>query len=491
MSEENKTAAFSREDGETAGENAISNDRREAEGIQGATAATADAADVAVAEKAGRDNFTSKFAFIISCVGSAVGIGCIWLFPYRIAEFGGAAFLIPFMVFMVLLGFTGVASEMAFGRMAQEGSVGAFSKAMKMRFGQKGERAGKILGVIPMLGALALAIGYSVVVGWLLKYLVGSITGEVTAVADTASYFGALAVDFGSVGWHVLALALTFGVMVFGISKGIEWLNKIMIPLFVVLFVILLVQVAMLPNAMAGYEYLFVPRWEALANPTTWIYALGQAFFSLSLAGSSMLVYGSYLKKDVDVVSSAVSVTFFNICAALLAALVVVPAVFAFDVDLASGPALMFITLPSVFQQMPFGQLFAVLFFLAVICAAVTSLVSLFEAPIEMLESHFGFSRALAVGVVGIIALAVGVFIESADSIGAWMDAVSIYAIPLGALLAAVMFFWVCPRGVSRKQVSLGRKHLVGRWYEPMTRYVFVGITVVVIVLGLVFGSIG
>ena len=264
-----------------------------------------------------------------------------------------------------------------------------------------------------------------------------------------------------------------------------------MIPLFLVLFVILLVRVAMLPNAMAGYEYLFVPRWEALANPTTWIYALGQAFFSLSLAGSSMLVYGSYLKKDVDVVSSAVSVTFFNICAALLAALVVVPAVFAFDVDLASGPALMFITLPSVFQQMPFGQLFAVLFFIAVLCAAITSLVSLFEAPIEMLETHFGRSRAVAVGIVAVIALAVGLFIESADSIGAWMDAVSIYAIPLGALLAAVMFFWVCPKGTSAEQVSLGRKRPVGRWYVPMTRYVFVGITVVVIVLGLVFGAIG
>ena len=431
-----------------------------------------------------RDSFTSKAAFIISCVGSAVGIGCIWLFPYRIAEFGGAAFLIPFMVFMVVLGFTGVASEMAFGRMAQEGSVGAFSKAMVMRFGEKGRRVGKILGAIPMLGALALAIGYSVVVGWLLKYLFASITGEVMAVTDTATYFGGLAVDFGSVGWHVLALALTFGVMVFGISKGIELLNKVMIPLFLVLFIILLVRVAMLPNAMAGYEYLFVPRWEALANPTTWIYALGQAFFSLSLAGSSMLVYGSYLKKDVDVVSSAVSVTFFNICAALLAALVVVPAVFAFDVDLASGPALMFITLPSVFQQMPFGQLFAVLFFIAVLCAAITSLVSLFEA-------HFGRSRAVAVGIVAVIALGVGLFIESADSIGAWMDAVSIYAIPLGALLAAVMFFWVCPKGTSAEQVSLGRKHPVGRWYVPMTRYVFVGITVVVIVLGLVFGAIG
>ena len=482
MAEESKTGSVAASRAENGmPENALAED---------APAAGAEDAASAVPGKA-RDSFTSKAAFIISCVGSAVGIGCIWLFPYRIAEFGGAAFLIPFMVFMVVLGFTGVASEMAFGRMARQGSVGAFSMAMGMRFGRTGEKVGKVLGVIPMLGALALGIGYSVVVGWLLKYLFASVTGEVMAVSDTSAYFGSLAVDFGSVGWHVLALALTFGVMVFGISKGIELLNKVMIPLFLVLFVILLVRVALLPNALEGYSYLFIPRWEALASPTTWIYALGQAFFSLSLAGSSMLVYGSYLKKDVDTVSSAVSVTFFNICAALLAALVVVPAVFAFDVDLSSGPALMFVTLPSVFQQMPFGQVFAVLFFLAVICAAVTSLVSLFEAPIEMLEANFGLSRRLAVGIVAAVALAVGVFIESADSIGSWMDAVSIYALPLGALLAAVMSFWVCPRGTSREQVSLGRKRLVGRWYEPMTRYVFVGITVVVIVLGLLFGAIG
>ena len=237
---------------------------------------------------AGRDSFTSKAAFIISCVGSAVGIGCIWLFPYRIAEFGGAAFLIPFMVFMVVLGFTGVASEMAFGRMAQEGSVGAFSKAMVMRFGEKGRRAGKILGAIPMLGALALAIGYSVVVGWLLKYLFASITGEVMAVTDTATYFGGLAVDFGSVGWHVLALALTFGVMVFGISKGIELLNKVMIPLFLVLFV------ALVPPAYNGYsrtnDEVYYDMGECLPEDIEYVIANSRLRDEFDIASTHMLL---------------------------------------------------------------------------------------------------------------------------------------------------------------------------------------------------------
>lgn len=438
-----------------------------------------------------RDGFSSRAAFIIACIGSAVGMGNIWLFPYRVAEFGGAAFLIPYFIFVALLGFSGVLGEMAFGRAMESGPVGAFAKACKMRGGRSGERIGRAVGFIPMLGSLALAIGYSVVVGWFLKYLASSVTGELAQVADTGAYFGALAVDFGSIGWHFVGLALAFAVMVFGISRGIERLNKIMMPLFFVLFVVLLVRVATLPGAGAGYEYLLVPHWEALGNPTTWVYALGQAFFSLSLAGSGTLVYGSYLKKDVDVVSSARTVAIFDTLAALLAAMVIIPAVFAFGFDVAAGPPLMFITLPAVFQQMPFGEVFSSVFFFAVLCAAVTSLVNLFETPIEALQHELKLSRPAAVGVVAAIAAFVGVFIESASSVGTWMDVISIFVIPLGALLAAIMFFWICPRGFARRQVELGHGKPIGRWFEILTKYVFVGITALVYVLGIFFGGIG
>lgn len=438
-----------------------------------------------------RDGFSSRAAFIIACIGSAVGMGNIWLFPYRVAEFGGAAFLIPYFIFVALLGFSGVLGEMAFGRAMESGPVGAFAKACKMRKTRNGERIGRAIGFVPMLGSLALAIGYSVVVGWFLKYLASAVTGELTQVADTGAYFGAMAVDFGSIGWHFVGLALTFAVMVLGVSRGIERLNKVMTPLFFVLFVVLLVRVATLPGAGAGYEYLFVPRWEALANPTTWIFALGQAFFSLSLAGSGTLVYGSYLKKDVDVVSSARTVAVFDTLAALLAAMVIIPAVFSFGFDAASGPPLMFITLPAVFQQMPFGSVIAVVFFFAVLCAAVTSLVNLFETPIEALQHELKLSRGTAVGVVAAVAALVGVFIESGSSVGTWMDVISIFVIPLGALLAAIMFFWVCPKGFARSQVELGRGKPLGRWFEVLTKYVFVGITALVYVLGIFFGGIG
>ncbi|MFR2719836.1 MAG: sodium-dependent transporter, partial [Ruminococcus sp.] len=386
---------------------------------------------------------------------------------------------------------SGVIGEMAFGRGMKSGPMGAFTQAMELRFGKKGRLPGKVIGAVPVIGSLGIAIGYSVVVGWFLKYLFAAVTGTLTKVEDMGAYFGELAVDFGSVGWQLLGLGLTFIIMILGVTRGIEKMNKIMMPVFFLFFVILLVRVVTLPGATEGFRYMFVPQWEQLGNVKTWVYALGQAFFSLSLAGSGTIVYGSYLKKDTDVVSCAKNVAFFDTCAALLAGMVVIPAVFAFGLDVSSGPPLMFITLPAVFQQMPFGGVFAVIFFVAVLFAAITSLMNLFETPIEALENQLKISRGAAVAVIALISAAVGIFIESGDSVGAWMDAVSIYIIPLGALLAAIMFFWVCPKGYAREQVEVGREKPLGRWFEPVTKYIFVGITLLVYVLGIFFGGIG
>ena len=438
-----------------------------------------------------REEFRTRLGFIVACIGSAVGMGNIWMFPYRTGKFGGAAFLIPYFIFVILLGFSGVIGEMAFGRSVKAGPLGAFASAMEMRFGEKSRKWGKLIGMIPVIGSLGIAIGYSVVVGWFLKYLFAALTGQLTKIEDMGSYFGSLAVSFGSIGWQMLGLGLTFLIMILGVTKGIEKMNKLMMPVFFIFFIILLVRVATLPGALDGYRYLLVPNWEQLGNIKTWVYALGQAFFSLSLAGSGTIVYGSYLKKDIDVVGCAKNVAFFDTCAALLAGMVVIPAVFAFQLDVASGPPLMFITLPAVFQQMPFGGLFEIIFFVAVLFAAITSLMNLFETPIEALQQQFSLSRGWAVGIIAVISAAVGIFIESGDAVGAWMDAVSIYIIPLGALLAGIMFFWVCPKGYARKQVELGASKPLGKWFEPVTKYVFVGITLIVYVLGIFFGGIG
>lgn len=444
-----------------------------------------------VTEKKERAQFRTRVGFIIACIGSAVGMGNIWMFPYRTGTFGGAAFLIPYFIFVILLGFSGVIGEMSFGRSMKTGPMGAFAGAMELRFGEKKRTVGKVIGLIPVIGSLCIAIGYSVVVGWFLKYLWSALTGSLTKVEDMGAYFGKLAVNFGSIGWQMLALAITFLIMLLGVARGIEKMNKFMMPAFFLLFLILFMRVITLPGAGDGFRYMFVPKWEQLGNIKTWVYALGQAFFSLSLAGSGTIVYGSYLKKDVDVVGCARNVAFFDTCAALLAGMVVIPAVFAFGLDVGSGPPLMFITLPVVFQQLPMGNLFAVIFFVAVIFAAVTSLMNLFETPIEAIQQELKLSRGKAVGIIAVISAIVGIFIESGDAVGAWMDAVSIYIIPLGALLAGIMFYWVCPKGYARAQVETGRSSSLGRWFEPVTKYVFVGITLVVYVLGIFFGGIG
>lgn len=185
-----------------------------------------------------RDNFKSRSGFIIACIGSAVGMGNIWLFPARVSAFGGAAFLIPYFVCVVVIGFTGVVGEMAFGRAMGAGPMGAFGSATQ-RAG-KGRTLGESLSLIPVFGSLALAIGYSVVVGWILKYLYGSLTGGIfrhEAVEGYAAEFNETAVSFGNIGWHIVALAITFVIMIYGIASGIEKANKIMMPLFFVMFV--------------------------------------------------------------------------------------------------------------------------------------------------------------------------------------------------------------------------------------------------------------
>ena len=285
-----------------------------------------------------RDSFRSRTGFIIACIGSAVGMGNIWLFPARVSALGGAAFLIPYFICVIVIGFTGVVGEMAFGRAMGAGPMGAFGSATEKA--GKGRDPGEALSLIPVLGSLAMAIGYSVVVGWILKYLAGSITGSVFQAQDVDGYinaFNATAGSFGNVGWHLAALAITFLIMIYGIASGIERANKVMMPLFFVMFVGMAIYIATLPGASDGYRYLTQPDWSLLASGKTWIYALGQAFFSLSLAGSGTLVYGSYLKKDVDIPYSARNVALWDTMAALVAALTIIPAMATAGQELTGG----------------------------------------------------------------------------------------------------------------------------------------------------------
>jgi len=436
-----------------------------------------------------RDSWASRAGFVLACIGSAVGMGNIWLFPSRVSAYGGATFLIPYLIFVALIGSTGVIGEMAFGRATRSGPIHAFGQATKRRCGS--EHPGRALGFIPVLGSLAMAIGYSVVVGWIFNYLAASFTGGLSALSDVGAFAARFdATAAGNAPWQIAGMLITLVIMALGVGGGIEKANKVMMPLFFALFLGLAVYLAFLPGSAAGYRYIFILDPKGLADPMVWVYALGQAFFSLSIAGNGTLIYGSYLSEDSDIPADARLVAVFDTLAALVAALVIIPAMALAGQELTqSGPGLMFIFLPNVLRGIPGGSIILMVFFTAVTFAALTSLINLFEAPVATLQELFHLSRPVAVALIGAVGIGVGLAIS--PIVSQWMDVCSIYICPLGALLAAVMFFWVWGKEDALAQVNQARKKPLGRWFYPLAKYLFCGVTLLVLVLGAVMGGIG
>ena len=429
--------------------------------------------------------FASSAGFILAAVGSAVGMGNIWLFPYRVGQYGGGAFLVPYFIFVALFSYVGLSGEFALGRLTGTGTAGSFDYVLR----QRGKKGGAIIGILPLLGVLGIAIGYSVVVGWVLKYAAGAITGSILS-GDAQAYFSAMAVDFGSVPWHLLAVLLTAGVLLLGVKDGIEKISKFMMPAFFILFIIIAIRVAFLPGSGEGYRYLLTPDWSYLLNFETWVMAMGQAFFSLSINGAGMLIYGSYMKKSEDIVHHSVMTALLDTAAALLAGFAIIPAVFAFGIAPNSGPPLMFVTLPQVFQNMPMGQLFAILFFVSVFFAGITSLINMMEACGEALSSRLKLSRRLSVAVVAAVVFGVSVFLEALPNMGAWLDTVTIYIAPFGALLCAVFIYFILGMPAIKKELNQGRKKPLGRSFNILA-YIYVAVAAAVLVLGIVYGGIG
>lgn len=437
-----------------------------------------------------RDSFNNKWGFILACIGSAVGMGNIWMFPTRVSMYGGGSYLIPYFIFVALIGFTGVIGEMSFGRATKSGPVDAFGYACETKNKRK---LGEAIGFIPVLGALAMAIGYTVVMGWILKYMIGAFTGKTLASADTegfAASFGSMASAFGNNVWQIVALVIGIIILMFGVGRGIEKTNKIMMPVFFILFAVLGIYVAFQPGAIEGYKYIFRVDPKAFADPKTWIFALGQAFFSLSVAGNGTLIYGSYLSDNEDIPAAAGRVALFDTIAALLAALVIIPAMATTGAQLnQGGPGLMFIFLPALFKSMPGGYIVAIIFFVAVFMAGLSSLINLYEAPIATIQEKLHLGRKASCAIIAVIALVVSICIQGIVS--GWMDILSIYICPLGAGLAGIMFFWVCGKKYVETQVNTGRdKKLTDKFY-PICKYIFCPICFLVLILGIVLGGIG
>lgn len=428
-------------------------------------------------------NFKSTVGFVLACVGSAVGMGNIWMFPYRLGQYGGAAFLIPYLIFIALFGLVGLSAEFALGRMAKTGTLGAYAYCWKNKFG-------KYIGWLPLLGSLGIAIGYSVILGWVFRSIQGVLTSELLT-NDIPAFFTNMTQSFSNVPCHFLVLFVTCLLLFTSATNAIEKANKVLMPAFFILFIILAIRVSLFDGAIEGYKFLFVPKWEYLLNKETWIMAMGQAFFSLSITGSGMIVYGAYLKDDVDIPKASMQTAVFDTIAAMLAALAIMPAVFSFGIDPVSGPSLMFLTLPEVFKQMPLGNFFALFFFVSVAFAGITSLINMLEAVCESWQNRFHISRKKAVLLCGIITFIISVCIENGDIVGKWMDVVTIYIIPFAALLGAITIYYILGWNALKQELDKGRKKPVGPTFKFLGKYVYVFLALIILILGILYNGIG
>lgn len=349
--------------------------------------------------------FATHWGFVLASVGSAVGMANVWGFPYKVGNNGGGAFLLIYIFFVVLFTYVGLPAEFANGRRARTGTLGTYRSAWATR-GDGAAKVGSALGWLPLAGSLCIAIGYAVIVAYVCKALFDSLTGTLMKT-NTEKWFESFSgTGFSVVPFHVIVVVGTLITLFLG-AKSIEKTNRIMMPVFFIIFVILAIRVALMPGVIEGYIFMLTPRWEALINPIVWVWAMGQAFFSLSITGSGMIVYGAYLPDDEDVVKVSQRTGFFDTLAAVVAALVIIPACFAYNTDVGAGPGLLFVTLPAIMQDIPLGQLFAVILYVAMIFAGVSSLQNMFEAVGESLLHRFPRLNRTVV-LVGLCVLALG-----------------------------------------------------------------------------------
>ena len=433
-----------------------------------------------------RESFTNKIGFMLSCVGAAIGLGNIWLFSWKLGKYGGAAILIPYFIFVALFAVVGLVGEISFGRMMKRGIFGLSEILKDINIPFK-----NLLPIIPIISVAGVFTFYVIVFGWVIRYFFSYLTGAINGV-EYGAYFGSIAGQAASIPWHILGVVLSVVVISFGVVKGIEKLNKIIMPLMFVLFLGLMVRSLTLPNAIDGVKFLLQPKWSMLEDPMTWIMALGQAFFTVGLSGSALLVYGSYLGDDVEIPASVVQTCFLDTTAALMAGFIIIPAAFSFGLDAGSGPALLFITIPAIFSNIPGGQILGGLFFLSVIFAALSSAINQLEVPVEAIMDRYKVSRIKAAIIVGTIATVIGLFLDiNMEWFGKFADFVSIILIPLGAVIGLGVYFYYVDKQRVIDEINKGSSVKVGVLILWLGRYVFIPGTAAIIVLGLVYGSIG
>ncbi|MBR5332509.1 MAG: sodium-dependent transporter [Muribaculaceae bacterium] len=415
-----------------------------------------------------RAQFATRLGIIATTVGSAVGLGNIWRFPYEAGNNGGGAFLLCYILCIVILGIPVLCAEFAIGRSTQSNIFGAF-RALKA--------SGKWhwVGYIGILASIMILSFYSVVAGWTMEYLYQSIVGGLNFKNIDAfhSHFSTFSTsNWRPIMWTVLFLLCNYIIVVRGVKKGIEKMSNIMIPALFVLLIIFCINSLMMPNASEGLTFLFTPDFSKI-TPKVVVSALGQAFFSLSLGLGTMMTYGSYFSKDTHIVRSATITASLDTLVAILAGLIIFPAVFSFGMSPVQGPALVFEVLPSIFAQMPGGQIWSILFFFLLFLASLSSTISMSEVSIAFLSEEKKMSRTkastlnLAVALVGgvLSALSFG-YLSNLNFFGLFdinffnfFDFTSSnILLPLGGMLISIFAGWILERSRLKDTLTNGGK---------------------------------
>lgn len=338
-----------------------------------------------------RDSFGSRFGVIAATAGSAIGLGNIWRFPYVAGENGGAAFLIIYLGFVLLIGIPVMLSEFTIGRSAQRNAFGSFRKLAP-------GRPWYLIGMMGVVAAFMILAFYTAVAGWTLEYIFQSIINGFEGLSSQQlndMYFSFIGSPWRPLLWFFVFMSFTALIIMSGVQKGIEKYTKILMPVLLLLLVVLVVRAVTLPGASGGISFLFKPDFSKITTSTI-LEALGQAFFSLSIGMGTLVTYGSYIQKKDNLGSTAVSVAFADTFIAILAGLAIFPAVFAFNIEPGSGEGLVYITLPNIFQQMPGGYFFSLMFFVLLGVAALTSTISVLEVIVAFFVEELRLGRKAA-----------------------------------------------------------------------------------------------
>ncbi|MCQ2329294.1 MAG: sodium-dependent transporter [Paludibacteraceae bacterium] len=437
-----------------------------------------------------RSQFSSKFGMLAAAVGSAVGLGNIWKFPYVAGQNGGGAFLLVYLLCVLIMGFPALITELSIGRMAQTGPISAFKKLT-------GNNRWTFIGVLGIITSFLVLSFYFVVAGWSLEYIYQSIS--------TMSFKGMTTADLNNAFdqfstntmrpyiWLVTFIVMSGLVIYMGVQKGIEKGSKVMMPMLFAIMVYLAVHALLTNSSPEGYEFYLLADFSKI-TPTVVLQALGQSFFSLSIGIGVLLTYGSYVKEG-NIVITGLQISILDTLIAFMAGLVIFPTVFSFGIEANAGPELAFVAMPAVFSQMTGGMVFAILFFLLLALAALTSTISLYEVMVAMLNDTFGLKRGLANLIVGVVVAILGII--CCNSINGhsiftlcgmtcfdWCDTItSNYFLPIGGLSMMLFFGWGCSRKkVHDAMIEFGMKEWFYKIYIVFVRFV-IPILIVLIML--------